>query len=109
MFSHVTAGSNDMAKSKAFYDGVTKPLGLVMLVFGLINWLANKVKEGKAAPPPRPIARPPQARETAPQTGNAEAERMRRFLEALGVPADATAAAPVRPPAANRAFARSRD
>ena len=30
MFSHVTAGSNDMAKSKAFYDGVTKPLGLVL-------------------------------------------------------------------------------
>ena len=30
MFSHVTAGSNDMARSKAFYDGVTKPLGLVL-------------------------------------------------------------------------------
>ena len=29
MFSHVTVGSNDMAKSKAFYDGVAKPLGLV--------------------------------------------------------------------------------
>ena len=29
MFSHVTAGSNDMAKSKAFYDGVTQALGLV--------------------------------------------------------------------------------
>jgi catechol 2,3-dioxygenase-like lactoylglutathione lyase family enzyme len=30
MFSHVTIGSNDMAKSKAFYDGVTKPLGLIL-------------------------------------------------------------------------------
>jgi catechol 2,3-dioxygenase-like lactoylglutathione lyase family enzyme len=30
MFSHVTVGSNDIAKSKAFYDGVTKPLGLVL-------------------------------------------------------------------------------
>jgi catechol 2,3-dioxygenase-like lactoylglutathione lyase family enzyme len=29
MFSHVTVGSNDMARSKAFYDGVTQPLGLV--------------------------------------------------------------------------------
>lgn len=29
MFSHVTAGSNDIAKSKAFYDGVTEALGLV--------------------------------------------------------------------------------
>jgi catechol 2,3-dioxygenase-like lactoylglutathione lyase family enzyme len=29
MFSHVTVGSNDMTRSKAFYDSVTKPLGLV--------------------------------------------------------------------------------
>ena len=29
MFSHVTVGSNDIAKAKAFYDGVTAPLGLV--------------------------------------------------------------------------------
>jgi catechol 2,3-dioxygenase-like lactoylglutathione lyase family enzyme len=29
MFSHVTIGSNDIAKAKAFYDGVTAPLGLV--------------------------------------------------------------------------------
>lgn len=28
MFSHITIGSNDIAKAKAFYDGVTKPLGL---------------------------------------------------------------------------------
>ena len=30
MFSHVTVGSNDIARSKAFYDGVTKPLGLTL-------------------------------------------------------------------------------
>ena len=30
MFSHMTVGSNDIAKSKAFYDGVTKPLGLAL-------------------------------------------------------------------------------
>ena len=29
MFSHVTVGSNDMARSTAFYDGVGKALGLV--------------------------------------------------------------------------------
>jgi catechol 2,3-dioxygenase-like lactoylglutathione lyase family enzyme len=29
MFSHVTIGSNDVAKAKAFYDGVTAPLGLL--------------------------------------------------------------------------------
>jgi len=29
MFSHVTVGSNDIARAKAFYDNVTRPLGLV--------------------------------------------------------------------------------
>lgn len=29
MFSHVTVGSNDIARSKGFYDGVTTALGLV--------------------------------------------------------------------------------
>lgn len=29
MFSHVTVGSNDIAKAKAFYDALAKPLGLV--------------------------------------------------------------------------------
>src|SRR6185437_13959274 len=29
MFSHVTVGSNDITRSKAFYDGVATPLGLV--------------------------------------------------------------------------------
>jgi catechol 2,3-dioxygenase-like lactoylglutathione lyase family enzyme len=29
MFSHVTIGSNDVAKAKGFYDGLVKPLGLV--------------------------------------------------------------------------------
>jgi catechol 2,3-dioxygenase-like lactoylglutathione lyase family enzyme len=30
MFSHVTVGSNDIARAKAFYNGVGKPLGLVL-------------------------------------------------------------------------------
>ncbi len=29
MFSHVTVGSNDVAKAKSFYDTLLKPLGLV--------------------------------------------------------------------------------
>jgi catechol 2,3-dioxygenase-like lactoylglutathione lyase family enzyme len=29
MFSHVTIGSNDIAKAKAFYEGLLNPLGLV--------------------------------------------------------------------------------
>jgi catechol 2,3-dioxygenase-like lactoylglutathione lyase family enzyme len=29
MFSHITVGSNDVAKAKAFYDDLLKPLGLV--------------------------------------------------------------------------------
>ena len=31
IFSHVTVGSNDIAKAKAFYDGVGKALGLERL------------------------------------------------------------------------------
>ena len=30
MFSHLTVGSNDMARAKAFYSGVGTPLGLVL-------------------------------------------------------------------------------
>jgi catechol 2,3-dioxygenase-like lactoylglutathione lyase family enzyme len=29
MFSHVTVGSNDIARAKGFYDVVTEPLGLI--------------------------------------------------------------------------------
>jgi catechol 2,3-dioxygenase-like lactoylglutathione lyase family enzyme len=31
MFSHVTVGSNDVAKAKSFYDGLLKPLGLTRM------------------------------------------------------------------------------
>lgn len=31
MFSHVTVGSNDVAKAKSFYDGVGQALGLALL------------------------------------------------------------------------------
>ncbi len=65
---------------------------LVVVVFGFINWVAGKLK-GEATPPattrPAPTA-PPRA------GTNSEEERMRKFLEALGVPAE-TAPAPTRP------------
>lgn len=32
MFSHVTVGSNDVAKAKTFYDGLGKALGIERLV-----------------------------------------------------------------------------
>lgn len=32
MFSHVTVGTNDVAKAKTFYDGVGKALGLARIV-----------------------------------------------------------------------------
>lgn len=73
---------------------------VVMLVFGLINWVANKVKEGKQ-PPPKPTARPAPRPVSAPSARDPEDDRMRRFLEALGVPGDAREAPappfPVRP------------
>ena len=31
MFSHVTVGSNDVARTKTFYDGIAKALGLARL------------------------------------------------------------------------------
>ena len=30
MFSHITVGSNNMTRAKAFYDGVGAPLGLIL-------------------------------------------------------------------------------
>ena len=35
MFSHVTAGSNDMAKSKAFYDGVNQAAARLGAAYGI--------------------------------------------------------------------------
>lgn len=64
---------------------------VIMLVFGLINWVANKLKEGKEPPKPPQRQRRPTGRPVAsapPPTRDPEQERMRRFLEALGVPTD---------------------
>jgi catechol 2,3-dioxygenase-like lactoylglutathione lyase family enzyme len=49
MFSHVTVGSNDVAKAKAFYEGVTKPLGLVCQA----DYPGNAAGFGRAGDRPR--------------------------------------------------------
>jgi hypothetical protein len=65
---------------------------IVAAAIGVINWLTKKA-EGK-----KPPAQPP-PRDARPQTtGDADAERMRKFLEALGLPAE-QAPPPVRRPA----------
>lgn len=58
-------------------------LVVVMAIFGLIKWIGGQLKS-TGLPPERETrsgSRPPPA--------NSEEERMRRFLEALGIPSDA--------------------
>ena len=62
-------------------------------IIALINWLTKKGETGAATPTPQ--ARPPQ------NEADAEAERMRKFMEALGLPAEAPK--PIRRPVAQRA------
>lgn len=64
---------------------------LIIAIIGVINWLSKKAEEKQASqkPPPGP----------APQRGelSSEEERMRRFLEALGVPTDQQPPPPAKP------------
>lgn len=57
---------------------------IVAAVVGVINWLMEKSKKESAAKQPPPLARP--AQPPANAGGESEQERLRRFLEALGVP-----------------------
>ena len=58
---------------------------LLVVVIGFINWISGKLKSAGA---PTPTVRPtPPARSRTAETS--EEERMRKFLEALGVPSDA--------------------
>ena len=62
-------------------------------IIALINWLTKKNEAAGAPPTPQP---------RAPQTdADAESERMRKFMEALGLPAD-QAPKPIRRTAAPR-------
>ncbi|MGB8169318.1 MAG: hypothetical protein WCF18_17600 [Chthoniobacteraceae bacterium] len=67
---------------------------LIMAVIGVINWISGKLKDGGSATPPGPSA--PGAGSTSPRRANSESEeeRMRRFLEALGVPTGEGSTAP---------------
>ena len=62
-------------------------------IIALINWLTKKNESADA--PPAPVARPPRT------DAEAEAERMRKFMEALGLPAN-QAPRPIPRPAAPR-------
>lgn len=58
---------------------------VVMAVIGIINWLTSRKSEDQQ-PPSKPSQ--PSAGSTRRPPANSEEERMRRFLEALGVPTD---------------------
>lgn len=57
---------------------------LLMALFGFISWLSGKLNPGGKQPP----SQPPGSSGQAPRRAGAdsEEERMRRFLEALGLP-----------------------
>lgn len=67
---------------------------VIMAVIGLINWLASKAKAADKEAPRDPSQSGPGS--APPRRANAESEdeRMRRFLEALGVPTDQKPAPP---------------
>jgi len=68
-------------------DGGNWGVLLLMAVFALISWISSKFNESKnppAAGKPSSSAPPPKGPLTDP-----EEERMKKFLEALGIPADA--------------------
>lgn len=73
------------------------PFLLFIIVFGLLRWLASaaaKSKKEDTATKPRSSAPVPPPLPKA-QQGDADAERVRKFLEALGQPADRPPPPPV--------------
>src|SRR5687768_11839247 len=74
---------------------------IVFAAIGVINWLLQK-KEEQANQAPPPGRRPPRPRpdsDVAPPSQPApDDERLRRFMEALGLPADQAPPATPRPP-----------
>ena len=57
---------------------------IVFAVIGVVNWLFEQRKKGSGSPSPQPPAAP---RQPSGGAGNdSEQERLRRFMEALGVP-----------------------
>jgi len=73
-------------------------LGLIIFAaIGAINWLLQK-REEKAAKQPRPTPARHESMAPGRDEGIQEQERLRKFLEALGVPADQPPPPPVRRP-----------
>lgn len=80
---------------------------VLMVIFGIASWIGNKLNEKKQPPQtPRAPGEPPPRRDAA----ESEEERMRRFMEALGLPTDQPASPPQqqRPPAPQRPVERPR-
>jgi hypothetical protein len=59
---------------------------LLMAAFGFISWLSGKLNPGEKKPPQAPA--PPVGAPKPRTAAESEEERMRRFLEALGMPTD---------------------
>jgi len=73
------------------------PVLLLFLVFAFISWLSGKLNPAnKKTPPGAPQPQPGPRRAPA----DSEEERMRRFMEALGIPQDSSPPPPARPKAA---------
>ncbi len=71
-------------------------LYIAAAVWGVISWIRNKKSEqSDSEPAPPHQAHAPRAEQTQTQTEAAEAERLRKFLEALGVPANQPPPKPV--------------
>jgi catechol 2,3-dioxygenase-like lactoylglutathione lyase family enzyme len=61
MFSHVTIGSNDIARARGFYDRVTSPLGLVRHADIPTAWAGCDGGRRTVDRPPSTRRRPPSA------------------------------------------------
>ena len=58
---------------------------IIAAAVGVINWWLERKKQGAEADPPKPTSAP-RGTTAPPKVETSEQERLRRFLEALGVP-----------------------
>lgn len=68
-------------------------LVVIMAIFGVINWISSKLNPADKNAPPNPL-QPSADAASRPANPESEDERMRRFLEALGLPTDERPAPP---------------
>ncbi len=81
----------------AAFDGGAIFFFIMIAVAGFINWLGEQKKKKAAEDAARRPGTAPERPNRPIPTGESEEERLRRFLEALGVPGDAPRPAPPRP------------